>query len=77
MKSSVRVCLQRKCRVWKESNKLRESSIVVYSRWNLELEVSQVQFPGMEIKDSKPALLYELLKFIFNVSKCNRVKLIK
>ena len=77
MKSSVRVCLQRKSRVWKESNKLRESSIVVYSRWNLELEVSQVQFPGMEIKDSKPALLYELLKFIFNLSKCNRVKLIK
>ena len=60
--------------MWKESNKLRESSIVVYSRWNLELEV---QFPGMEIKDSKPALLYELLKFIFNLSKCNRVKLIK
>lgn len=77
MKSSVRVCLQRKSRVWKESNQLRESSIVVYSRWNLELEVSQVQFPGMEIKDSKPALLYELLKFIFNRSKCNRVKLIK
>ena len=65
--------------MWKGSNKLRESSImiVVYSRWNLELEVSQVQFPGMEIKDSKPALLYELLKFIFNRSKCNRVKLIK
>ena len=31
----------------------------------------------MAMKDSKPALLYELLNLIFNRSNCNCVKLIK
>ena len=44
MKSSVRVCVHRKSSEWKESSESRKSSIVVSSRWNLELEVNQDQY---------------------------------
>ena len=56
MKSFVRVCVHRKSSEWKESSESRKSSIVVSSRWNLELEVNQDQYPCMAMKDSKPAL---------------------
>ena len=51
MKSSVRVCIHRKSSEWKESSESWKSSIVVYSRWNLELEVNQDQhMNGHEIQ---------------------------
>ena len=42
----------------------------------VEVVISR-SIPGMTIKDSKPALLYELLNLIFNLRKVNSVKLIK
>ena len=37
MKSSARVCLFRKYREWKEYSESRNSRVVVYSQWNMEL----------------------------------------
>ena len=53
MKSSVRVCEQRKSSEWKECSGSRKPNVVVYSRWKLEL-IKINTFTAM--KDSKPAL---------------------